>query len=442
MSHLTPDQKSHLAEILARSAKMPVREVSEGMSVEIDHVYVIPPNCNMALTDGHLKLTPREPRHLAHMPIDHLFRSLAEIQKSQAVGIVLSGNGSDGSSGFQAIKAAGGVTFAQDEITAKHPSMPRSAVKDGNVDHVLPPRQIAQELQRIAKHPSLPHDQSGTPTGLASDPLFEMLALLRLRMGVDFSHYKQSTIRRRILRRMALRNVQTPREYISILQSDAAEVHALFQDFLIRVTQFFRDPEALEALKDRVFPALMSGRSRGSMVRIWVAGCATGEEAYSLAICLLEYLDTRKENVNIKILATDLNEAALEKARAGVYLDNIEMDVSPARLRRFFVSTEGHYQISKSVRELCVFSRHNMATDAPFSRIDLISCRNVLIYMDAALQKQVMPMLHYALNPDGFLLLGTSEHPGVSGELFQVVDLRHKIFSPQHLHADARLHGS
>jgi two-component system CheB/CheR fusion protein len=249
-----------------------------------------------------------------------------------------------------------------------------------------------------------------------------------VRTTVDFSYYKQTTIRRRILRRMALRNLQEPEDYLTQLRGDDVEVQSLFQDFLIRVTQFFRDPDAFEALKDKVFPAVVNGRPAGSTVRIWVAGCSTGEEVYSLAICLLEYLDNRTENLAVKILATDLNDAALDKARAGLYLDNIEIDVSPARLRRFFVRHDGHYQISKSVRELCVFSRHNMTSDPPFSRLDLISCRNVLIYMDAPLQKKVIPLLHYALNPNGFLFLGSSENVGGYGDLFNVLDARNRIF--------------
>lgn len=431
VSHLTPDQKSHLSEILARVSKMPVREVVEGMKVEVDNVYVIPPGTVMALVDGHLDLTPRPPRSIPHMPIDHLFRSLATIQRSRAAGVILSGNGSDGVIALQAIKGVGGVTFAQDEKSAKHPSMPRAAALDGNVDHVLRPRDIARELERLVGHPYAKTDEPATapPPVPAGDPIADIIDLLRNRTGVDFLHYKQTTIRRRILRRMALRNLQGPAEYLAHLRVDAAEVQNLYQDFLIRVTQFFRDPEAFEALKEKVFPAVVKDRLPGTPVRLWVAGCATGEEVYSLAISLLEYLDHRPESVGIKILATDLNEVALEKARAGLYLDNIEIDVTPERLRRFFVRTEGHYQISKAVRELCVFSRHNMATDPPFSRVDLVSCRNVLIYMDAALQKRVMPLLHYALNHDGFLFLGSSENVGAANELFEVLDAKHRIFT-------------
>jgi two-component system CheB/CheR fusion protein len=435
VSHLDPNHKSELVPILARVSQMPVREVAGGMAVEPDHVYVIPPGATMAMVDGHLALTPRPPRPALHMPIDHLFRSLAAIQKERAAAVVLSGNGSDGVIGLQAVKAVGGVTFAQDEATAAYPGMPRAAVLDGNVDHVLRPRDIARRLQQIAGHPyaqASPHAPAipapAPAPAVDGDPVADILALVRQRSGVDFAHYKQTTIRRRILRRMALRNLQDPAEYLGLLRADDPEVQNLYQDFLIRVTQFFRDPEAFEALKEKVFPAVAEGRSPGSAIRIWVAGCATGEEVYSLAISLLEYLDARREALAVKILATDLNEAALEKARAGVYLDNIEIDVSPTRLRRFFTRSEGHYQISKSVREMCIFSRHNMSNDPPFSRVDLVSCRNVLIYMDAALQKRVFPILHYALNPGGFLFLGSSENVSTYSDLFEPLDARHRIF--------------
>jgi two-component system CheB/CheR fusion protein len=431
VSHLDPTHKSELVPLLGRVCKMPVLEAGEGMAVEVDHVYVIPPDTSMAMTDGHLTLTQRPPRPVPHMPIDYLFRSLAAIQKGRSVAVVLSGNGSDGVIGLQAIKGSGGVTLAQDEATARYPSMPRAAVQDGNVDHVLRPREIALKLLQIAGHPYTrqePPTNDG-PRGVEGDPIVDIIALLRQRTAVDFTHYKQTTIRRRILRRMALRNLQDLRDYLALLRSDDAEVQSLYQDFLIRVTQFFRDPEAFEALKQKVFPALVNGRPAGSVLRIWVVGCATGEEVYSIAICLLEYLEGRPENLTVKILATDLNDAALEKARAGVYLDNIEIDVSPARLRRFFVRHEGHYQISKAVRELCIFSRHNLTSDPPFSRLDLVSCRNVLIYMDAALQKRVIPLLHYALNPNGFLLLGSSENVGGYADLFDVVDPRNRIFA-------------
>jgi len=433
VSHLDPAQKSHLAPILARVSRMPVLEVAEGMAVEVDHVYVIPPGTNMAMTDGHLTLTPRPPRPVPHMPIDHLFRSLAAIQKSRSVGVILSGGGSDGVIALQAIKAAGGVTFAQSEGTARYPSMPRSAFLDGNVDHVLRPAEIGRELERVASHP---YNQANKPLSadnpapvVDGDPVADIVNLVRQRTSVDFTHYKQTTINRRILRRMALRGIQDHREYLALIRADATELQDLFQDFLIRVTQFFRDPEAFESLKANVFPVLTGGRATGSVIRVWVAGCATGEEAYSIAISLLEYLDDHPDNLSIKILATDLSEASLEKARSGIYLDNIEIDVSPERLRRFFTRHKGFYQISKAVRELCIFSRHDMSADPPFSRLDLISCRNVLIYMDVALQKRVVSLLHYALNSNGFLFLGSSENISGSNELFDVVDPRNRFFA-------------
>ena len=431
VSHLDPEQKSHLAPILSRVSRMPVIEVAEGMAVKSDRVYVIPPGTNMAMTDGHLALTPRPPRPVPHMPIDHLFRSLAAIQKQRSVGVILSGNGSDGVIALQAIKAAGGVTFAQDDVTARYPSMPRAAVCDGNVDHVMRPRDIAQELERIVHHPYTKQIVHAVPAPAVTgeNPVESIINLLRQRMTVDFTHYKQSTIQRRVLRRMALRNIKNPKDYLTLVRGDDSEVQALYQDLLIRVTQFFRDSEAFEALKEHVFPAVVDDRAPGSAVRIWVAGCSTGEEVYSLAICLLEYVEGRAADVVIKILATDLNELALEKARAGVYLDNIEIDVSPHRLRRFFVRHNGHYQISKSVRELCVFSRHNIISDAPFSHLDLVSCRNMLIYMDVPLQKKVIRVLHYALNPKGFLFLGSSENIAGFSDLFDPVDAGHRIFS-------------
>jgi two-component system CheB/CheR fusion protein len=401
--HLDPHQKSHLPEILSKLTKMTVREVKEGMPVEVNHVYLIPPNTNMALTDGRLTLSPRLVSPGGHMPIDHLFRSLATVQKSRAIGVVLSGGGSDGALGLQAIKAEGGITFAQDEKSAKQISMPRSAILDGSVDYVLRPRDIARELERIVQHPYAREPVPvAEPAPTEEGALADIIALLRTRMGIDFAHYKQTTIKRRILRRMALRGLENASEYFRFLQEDPGELQLLYQDFLIRVTQFFRDPEAFEVLKEKIFPAIAKGRSSSNPLRIWVAGCSTGEEVYSLAIVLLEYLESQAEPPAIKILATDLNEFALEKARAGIYLDNIEIDVTPERLRRFFVRQDGSYQISKSIRELCVFSRHNMTSDPPFSRLHLISCRNVLIYMDSVLQKRVLPILHYALNPTAF----------------------------------------
>jgi two-component system CheB/CheR fusion protein len=348
VQHLEPRHESQLASILSRISSLSVREAEEGVKVERNHFYIIPPNKMMTLSDGHLRLAQRPPRGLA-MPVDHLFRSLAEVQGSQAIGVILSGGGTDGTLGFRAIKAEGGITFAQEEQSAKHNGMPRSVVADGCVDYVLAPAQIATELVRVAEHPYV---RPLAPTPIAEqlddgDHLNQIIALLRSGTDVDFTNYKRTTINRRIQRRMALRNVENVEEYIQILRNELGELNALYQDFLIRVTQFFRDPEAFEVLKDKVFPGIAQNRSPDRPIRIWIAGCATGEEVYSIAICLLEYLGTRSETVPIKILATDLNELALDRARAGIYIDNIDADVSVDRLRRFFHRVDGHYQIAR-----------------------------------------------------------------------------------------------
>jgi two-component system CheB/CheR fusion protein len=431
VQHLDPHHKSQLPEILGRVTRLKVSEATHGMPLEKDHLYLIPPNTLMTLNDGRLTLSPRAPAPGHNMPIDHLFRSLAAVHKSRAIGVLLSGGGTDGTLGFHAIKAEGGITIAQEESSARHVSMPRSAILDGYVDFVLPPRDIAHELVRLTQHPyareaPLPAD----PLHVASsDAIGEALNLLRSGTGVDFTHYKRTTIKRRILRRMALRAIERVEDYLHLLRENSTEVNALYQDFLIHVTQFFRDPEVFDALQDRVFPVLIDTRPPESPLRVWVAGCASGEEVYSLAICLLEYMESRGKSVPVKILATDLSEDALNKARAGVYLDNIEIDVSPEHLRRFFVRVNHHYQICKAVRDLCVFSQHNLASDPPYGHLDLVSCRNVLIYMDTALQRRVLPVLHYALQPSGILLLGSSESVGAMGDLFAVVDAKSRIYS-------------
>ncbi|HEV3115581.1 MAG TPA: chemotaxis protein CheB [Gemmataceae bacterium] len=444
--HLDPHRKSQLAEVLSGVTSLEVIEAAQGMRIERNHVYLIPPDTNMGLTDSKLRLSPRSPMRGEHMPADHLFRSLAQVQRSRAVGVILSGGGTDGSLGFQTIKAEGGITFAQSESSARQSSMPRSAVADGNVDYVLTPAEIGRELVRVTRHPySLEPAVLREEFPETGDVVNDILSLLRSATGVDFSHYKRTTIRRRILRRMALRGLQDPGQYLRLLHDEAEELQSLYQDLLIRVTQFFRDPEAYEALKEKVFPQFLQ-RPPDTPIRLWVTGCATGEEVYSLAIVLFEFLDTQGNSHPVKILATDLNDAALGKARSGVFLDNIEIDVSPERLRRFFVKTGTHYQISKAVRDVCVFSRHNMAGDAPFSHIDLVSCRNVLIYMDSALQRRVLPSLHYALNPDGYLFLGSSESIGAYGELFLAIDSKHRLFMKRQIasaiHHDFISHGA
>lgn len=432
IQHMNPKQKSMLTEILSRTTRMPVTEAEDGMIVEPNHVYVIPSHSTMTIEKGALKLKPREQTHGISMTVDKFFISLGEAVGSKAIGVVLSGGDSDGSKGLEVIKSMGGITFAQCEESAKVASMPNTAVASGYVDFILTPKQIAEELTNLMLHPFINHKKQVEENDLlqtTTDDVSTIFNLLWKAKGVDFRHYKQTTLRRRIQRRMILYRLDKLEDYIQYLQNNPAEVTALYQDVLITVTSFFRDPEAFEALKINVFPVLIQERKPDSPFRIWVAGCSTGEEAYSIAICLLEFLTYQGINIPIQIFATDINEVAIEKARSGIYKSIQVADISPERLQRFFVEVEGGYQISKSVRELCVFARQNLISDPPFSRLDLITCRNVLIYLDSGVQKKVVPMFHYALKPIGFLMLGTSETVGEFLDLFTFLDKRNKIYS-------------
>jgi two-component system, chemotaxis family, CheB/CheR fusion protein len=433
VQHLDPRHESKLGDILAKSSEMPVLEGTQGMSVRRNHVYIIPPNATMTLVDGNLVLAAREVTHTPHLPIDHFFKSLAADRPSGAVGVILSGTGSDGTLGLEEIKAAGGITFAQDELTAKYPGMPQSAVRSGCVDVVLPPDGIAAELVRISQHPYLAPDEiekTEKPSRSEEQDFHRILALLRTSAGVDFSAYRDTTIRRRIMRRLVLHTKDSLTDYADILEHTPAELEALYQDLLINVTSFFREPEAFEALKKLVFPEILRNRSSLVPIRIWVPGCSTGQESYSLAIVLLEYLEEKNVRAPIQIFATDLSDTvSLHKAREGVYPGNIEAEVTPERLRRFFVKEDGKYRINKSIRDLCVIAKQNVAADPPFSRVDLISCRNLLIYLAPPLQRRVIPTFHYALNPQGFLLLGSSETVGSFSDLFSLVDQKSRIYA-------------
>jgi two-component system CheB/CheR fusion protein len=432
VQHLAPHQESMLSVILSRTTRMPVTEVQDGMKVEPNHVYVIPPNAKMTIADGTLRLMPREQVRGQFMSVDAFFLSLAENRGDKAIGVVLSGGDADGARGLEEIKAAGGITFAQSEDTAKVSSMPSTAAATGQVDFILPPQAIAEELAKISRHPYVTRPAPARiveeqPNG--EDALTTIFSLLRTITGVDFTHYKQTTLKRRIVRRMALYKLERLEDYVRYLQEHPAEVMALYQDVLINVTSFFRDPEAFEALKTQVFPVITRDKSPGSPIRIWVAGCSTGEEAYSIAICLLEFLADQVAKPPVQIYATDVSEMVINKARTGLYKLSQLGDVSQERLQRFFVRVEDSYQVCKAVRELCVFARQNLNNDPPFSRLDLITCRNVLIYLGAALQKKLLPTFHYGLKPTGFLMLGTSETVGDSTDLFDLVDKKHKIYA-------------
>ncbi|WP_414544177.1 chemotaxis protein CheB [Nostoc sp. CCY0012] len=433
IQHLDPNHKSLLSEILARTTKMPVIEVQDGMTVEPNKVYIIPPNTKMMLSAGVLQLTPREKVQGKYMPGDAFFTSLAADRGHKAIAVVLSGADGDGSLGLKAIKAAGGVTFAQCEDTAKFDSMPNTAVATGNVDFVLPPQKIAEELVNLSRNPFIAN--SLPPIAVEKlpeqgDALATIFVLLRSQTGVDFSHYKPNTLDRRIQRRMLLYKLERLEDYAQYLQENPSEVKALYEEILIHVTHFFRDPEAFEVLKERVFPTIIENKSAELPIRIWVAGCSTGEEVYSIAISLLEFLSNKVTSPPIQIFATDISEIAIDKARTGIYAENQMVEVSSESRRRFFNALEGgRYQINKAVRELCVFARQDLGSDPPFSNLDLISCRNVLIYLDETLQKRILPIFHYSLNPTGFLLLGTSESTGKYSDWFTLIDKKYKIYN-------------
>ena len=432
VQHLDPEHQSLLPEILATKTAMPVAQIHDGSTVAPGHVYVIPPNTTLTLTDGHLRLARRPAGR--HMPVDALFVSVAEELGGNAIGAVLSGADSDGTLGLQAIKHGGGITFAQEPSSARFPSMPRSAIETGCVDFVLRPRDIARELLRLGSHPYLqardaPNASPPEAVPAEEESLRRVFRRLHTAHGVDFTHYKHSTLRRRLARRMAVQRTDELTAYVAMLESDPAEVAALYQDFLIRVTGFFRDPEAFEGLSSRVFPKLCEGRSPKDPFRIWVPGCASGEEVYSIAIALVEYLSNRASPAGIQLFGTDVSETAIEKARAAHYADTIAQDVSSERLERFFVKQNDHYLVAKHIRDLCIFARQDVTRDPPFSRLDLVSCRNLLIYLDAAAQHRVMQTFHYALRPQRFLILGPSESVGVSSQLFELVDKHHRIYS-------------
>jgi two-component system CheB/CheR fusion protein len=439
VQHLSAKHESILASILARETSMPVQEATEDMPVQPNHVYVIPAGQDMVIKDGTLGLRPRLPPDGRHMPVDLFLRTLAEVQGSQAVAIVLSGTGTDGTLGCKAVKAAGGISFAQDPSSARYDGMPRSAIAAGCVDLVLPPDEIARELQRLSGDDYLrtpsehPHDAPiGDPR--EGDAFQRILTRLRKATGTDFSSYKKPTLMRRVRRRMALWKIERLGEYASWLDKHPGELETLHHDFLINVTTFFRDPETFAVLANEVCPRILDERTADAPVRVWIPGCATGEEAYSVTICLLEAATKKGASASFQIFGTDLSMLAIEKARAGVYLENIAADVSPERLARFFIKGDGTYQVSKTVRDLCVFAQHNVIRDPPFSRLDLVSCRNVLIYLEPPEQKRVLSSFHYALAPSGFLLLGSSETIGVS-PLFEVLDKSHRIYTKRPLAA-------
>ncbi|MFO7540672.1 MAG: chemotaxis protein CheB [Chloroflexota bacterium] len=436
VQHLSPDHKSLLAELVRRCTRMQVYEVEDGMRVQPNCAYIIPPNHDMAFLHGKLHLLEMGERRGARLPIDFFFRSLAKDQRERAICIVLSGTGSDGTLGLRAIKEAGGMVMAQTPDSTEFDGMPRSAIATGLVDYVLLPEEMPAQLMAYAAQ-AYGHKPRPTltpqPPQNKQNKLNKIFILLHAQTGHDFSQYKQNTVTRRIERRMAVQQIAELDDYIHYLQKNMAEAEALFQDLLIGVTQFFRDPEAFAALEAQALPQILAAKSRGDLVRVWVPGCSTGEEAYSIAILLQEQMEALKQRFKVQIFATDIDSRAIATARAGVYPASIAADVSPERLDRFFVhdAAKSVYRIQKNVRDMLIFSEHDLIQAPPFSRLDLISCRNLLIYMNGALQKKLIPLFHYALNPGGRLFLGTSESIGEFGQLFTPLDRKSKLYRRQ-----------
>jgi two-component system CheB/CheR fusion protein len=436
VQHLDPHHTSKLAALLGRVTHMPVMEVERTTTPEPNTVYVQPPNKCLVCKNGTLVLIRRTKQ--LNVAIDQFFESLAEEHGSRAIGVVLSGTGTDGTAGLRAIKAAGGLTFAQDPLTAKFDPMPRSAIRAGFVDAVLAPRELAKEIHRIGGHPYLRRtlrdgEEAEKLNYQEADDLGRIFLSLKKETGVDFSSYKPSTLNRRIQRRMALHRMERLSQYARYLRDNRKEIEALFGDLLINVTRFFRDKAVFTALQKKFLPALLQKKDRHAELRIWVPGCASGEEVYSLVICILETLGQRAAEMKIQVFGTDLSEFAIEHARAGIYSGAIAADVSRSRLRRFFTRRDGMYQINRAVRDLCTFARQNITADAPFSRLDLISCRNLLIYLGPELHKRCIPQFHYALKPGGLLVLGPAESVGTFEALFELVDKKNKIYAKKNV---------
>ena len=432
VQHLAPEHKSLLAELIGRCTRLPVVEVTDGMVVQANRVYIIPPGHDMAFLNGTLQLLDPSAARGQRLPIDFFFRSLAQDQHERAIGIVLSGTASDGTLGVRAIKGEGGMVMVQNPESTEYDGMPRSAIATGLVDYVLPPAEMPVQLMAYAARAfGKPRQPASAPLPKSDSTLRKIFILLRAQTGHDFSQYKPNTILRRIERRMAVHQIDAIERYLRYLQQTPTEVESLFGDMLIGVTQFFRDPEAFKALEGEVIPKMFSGRATaGDVIRVWTTGCSTGEEAYSIAMLLQEGMEAAKQSHTLQVFATDIDSRAIATARAGLYPASVVADISPERLARFFVAQPGGsaYRVHKSLRDALIFSEQDVIKDPPFSRLDLISCRNLLIYLGAELQRKLIPLFHYALKPRGMLFLGTSEGIGDFGELFSVLDRKAKLY--------------
>ncbi|MDT7042792.1 chemotaxis protein CheB [Candidatus Nitronereus thalassa] len=428
--HQHPGHASLLSSLLQKCTTMPVMEVVDGVTVKPNTVYLALAGKQLAILNGVLHLLEPASADRVPLPIDYFFRSLAEDQKHHAIGIVLSGTGSDGTLGLKAIKGESGMTMAQEPHSAKYEGMPTSAIATGNVDYVRPPQEMPQQLLSYVKGPYLtPVPSPIMPETETGQILQKIFVLLRDRTGNDFSLYKTNTIRRRIERRMNLHQIETPKQYLRYLMANAFELDALFQEILIGVTSFFRDPLAFDVLATHGLPLLLDSKRDGEHVRVWVPACGTGEEAYSLAMLIREYMTTRHIRLQVQIFGTDLDEPAIDMARKALYPAGIANDVTPERRQRFFSKEDHSFRIKKEIRDMVIFAPHNVLTDPPFTKLDLLSCRNLLIYLEARTQRRLFPLFHYALNPNGLLFLGSSETiADMEEHLFEVVDRKWKLY--------------
>jgi two-component system CheB/CheR fusion protein len=427
IQHLDPSHEAMLVPLLQRNTKLKVEEVKDGTEILPDHVYVIPRGQDMSVLQGRLQLLPPATTRGLHLPIDFFFRTLAADLSERAIGVVLSGMGSDGTLGLRAIKEKAGAVFVQSLTSAKFDGMPRSAIESGLADVVAPAEELPGRIIAYRKH--APHLLE-PPDDKAKGIFESVIVLLRAQTGNDFSLYKRSTIYRRIERRMGLHQISNPSHYVRLLRDNPQEIDLLFKELLIGVTSFFRDAAAWEILQTRIMPDLLTNHGSGSPLRAWVAGCSTGEEAYSLAIVFKEVLETLRppKNITLQIFATDLDRDAIDRARSGHFPDNIVADVSPERLRRFFVHDDRGYRVSKDIREMIVFAPQNLAMDPPFTRLDIVTCRNLLIYLSSDLQKRLIPLFHYTLTPNGVLFLGSAETVGPFTNLFAALDSKTRFY--------------
>ncbi len=429
IQHLDPDHKSILTDLIRRYTRKTVRELMDGMAVEPNQVYIIPPNKDLSILNGTFHLLQPSASRGLHLTIDIFFRSLAVDQGERAICIILSGTGTDGTVGLRVVKEAGGMAMVQDPATAEFDGMPKSAITTGLADFILPPEKMAECLIAYVQRVRSAGTTAASPAAEIGAWLPKIFVLLRSQTGHDFTFYKQSTVRRRIERRMAVNQIDRVEDYLHYLNQNSEERKALFNDLLIGVTSFFRDAGSFAALEAQVLPKLFQDHPDGEPIRIWVAGCSTGEEAYSLAILFQEYAERTGRQNRVQVFATDIDHRAIEQARSAVYPDSISVDVTPERLARFFLHDEpGSYRVKKSVRDLLIFSEQNVIKDPPFSRMDIIACRNLLIYLGPELQKRIIPLFHYALRPGGVLILGCSESIGEFIHLFESIDRKWKIY--------------